>query len=57
MQVVYKKRAINSLLSTAKFIESKNTSGAGERWLQKIKKQVNSLATSKVNLLFVKMKH
>ncbi len=46
MKIVLKKRAINSIDKTAKWIESKNTMGSGKRWTNKILDYILKIAQS-----------
>ncbi|MCX6273692.1 MAG: type II toxin-antitoxin system RelE/ParE family toxin [Bacteroidetes bacterium] len=47
MDIIVRKRALNAIVKTALFVESLNTPGSGERWAEKIKSEIISLADSK----------
>jgi hypothetical protein len=49
MQINYTKSAFSSLLELVNFIESKNTAGAGSRWLYKF--EAFLMETSKIAML------
>lgn len=36
MKLILKKRAVKALLAVAQWVESQNTEGAGDRWLEKV---------------------
>jgi hypothetical protein len=48
MKVVIKKRAFNTITKTAEWLEHQNTSGASERWLDKVYDFVESYAKKNV---------
>lgn len=48
MQVIIKKRALNSIIKTMNFVESQNTQGSGDRWAEKVREKIRALAASKV---------
>lgn len=50
MVIEIRKRAINALLRTAEYVESMNTPGSGDRWLEKVKSEIYSIAKHKVKL-------
>ncbi len=54
MQVVIRQRALNAIIKVALYIENKNTPGSGERWADKLKAAINSLAKSKTKLTICK---
>lgn len=55
MEILYKPRAANAILKVAAFVESKNTTGSGLRWFEKLDEKIFSVAQSKTGLL--KCKH
>jgi hypothetical protein len=54
MVIEIRKRALNALSRTAAYIDSRNTPGSGDRWLDKVKSEIYSLAKHKVKLGFCK---
>jgi hypothetical protein len=46
MKVVYKPSALRTIDSTVAFIESKNTIGSGDRWVEKFAEQISLIAKS-----------
>lgn len=54
MKVVIRKRALNAILSTAIYVESLNTEGSGDRWADKLKDVIVSLAKSKAKFAICK---
>jgi hypothetical protein len=52
MKIVLRKRAINAILKCANFVEADNTPGSGNRWLEKVNKEIMSLAESKAKFAF-----
>jgi hypothetical protein len=48
MTLEYRKRAYNSIRKLANWVEKENTEGAGERWFQNLRNQLNHLAAIKV---------
>ena len=54
MVIEIRKRAMNSIENTAEYVESINTLGAGDRWIEKIKAQIISLANSKAKFAICK---
>lgn len=54
MLVVVKKRALNTLIKTAIFIESQYTEGSGDRRMTKMEKKIFQLAESKAKFSICK---
>ena len=54
MKVVLRKRAINALLKASAFVESMNTTGSGDRWLEKIENVIFRLAASRAKFAICK---
>lgn len=52
MKIDIRKRALNTLIKVAEFVESKNTSGSGLRWMNKVEEKIESLAEAKVKAAF-----
>ena len=50
MQIYIRKRALNAIMKAAQFVESKNTPGAGDRWADKLKREIIKFANAKVKL-------
>ncbi len=48
MPVIIRKSALNTIVKAALFVESLNTSASGDRWAEKLKAEIASLAKSKV---------
>jgi hypothetical protein len=48
MNIILNKRASNVIRKVAKWIDKKNTEGAGDRWFDNLEKELNYLATIKV---------
>ena len=46
MKIVYKTAALKTIDSAAAFVESKNTEGSGDRWVEKFAEEISSLAKS-----------
>lgn len=44
MKLVITKSAYRAILATAKWVDEQNTSGAGDRWLEKIFEELNKHA-------------
>jgi len=54
MNLEIKKRALNTLVCIVDWIESQNTAGAGDRWLEKAIEELKDIAAHKVNHLICK---
>lgn len=54
MQVVVKKRALNSINATARYIESINTKGSGDRWANKLYDEIEKIALYNVSFALCK---
>lgn len=54
MEIEIRKRAINALRRTAEYVESMNTPGSGDRWLDKVQAEIYALAKHKVKLTICK---
>lgn len=54
MRVVYKTPALRTIDSAASFIESKNTPGSGDRWVEKLAEEILSSAQSKAKFAICK---
>ena len=54
MDIIVRKRALNAIVKTALFVESLNTPGSGDRWSEKLKSEISSLAKSKAKLAICK---
>lgn len=54
MLIELRKRAMNSMERTAEYVDSINTPGAGDRWLDKIKERIILLANSKAKFALCK---
>jgi plasmid stabilization system protein ParE len=47
MKVVYKLRARNAIVRVAEYIERQNTTGSGDRWVDRLAEMIDLLAKSK----------
>ena len=54
MDIVIKLRAMNAMEKVAAYVEETNTSGSGNRWLDKVKTEIYTLAKSKAKLALCK---
>ena len=54
MKVEVKKRARNTLIKTAAWVEDQNTLGASNRWLHATTSEISSIVTSNVSLALCK---
>jgi len=48
MTVQYNKRAYNAMRKVARWVESENTEGAGTRWYDNLRKEIDHWASIKV---------